>query len=153
MTAKPAAPLVVEQRVRARPETVFAYFTDPEAYRRWMGEQAELEPWPGGRYRVRFADGSVAEGEYLAVERPDRVVFTWGWLDSADLPPGSTRVEVTLRAEGDDTVVRLEHHGLPNETWRTEHEKGWQHYLGGLAGSLEQHEKEAGDADAQAQRG
>ncbi|CAN5789343.1 hypothetical protein BH23CHL8_BH23CHL8_24090 [soil metagenome] len=151
MRAPPPTPLVIEQRIRARPETLFAYFTDPEAYRRWMGDTAELEPWPGGRYRVRFEDGSVAEGVYEAVEPPTRVVFTWGWRDSEDLPPGSTRVEVTLRSEGDVTVVRLEHHGLPGEAWRGEHEKGWQRYLGQLAGVEDA--KEGQDADAQAHRG
>jgi uncharacterized protein YndB with AHSA1/START domain len=151
MTAPHPMPVVIEQRVRARPETLFTYFTDAEAYQRWMGDQAELEPWPGGRYHVRFEDGSVAEGVYVTVEPPTRVVFTWGWRDSEDVPPGSTRVEVTLRAEGDETVVRLEHHGLPDEARRGEHEKGWQHYLGQLAGV--QDVKEAHDADAQADRG
>jgi uncharacterized protein YndB with AHSA1/START domain len=111
VTDTPTGHLAVEQRIRARPETVFAYFTDPAAYQRWMGENAELDARPGGLYRVRFEDGSVAEGRYEVVEPPRRVVFTWGWVASEELPPGSTRVEVVLVVEGDETVA------------------GWRHYL------------------------
>jgi uncharacterized protein YndB with AHSA1/START domain len=132
-----ATAVTVEQRVRARPETVFAFFTDPVAYRRWMGERAELDARPGGMYRVHFEDGSAAEGRFEVVEPPSRIVFTWGWAGSLDLPPGSTRVEVTLRADGDATVVRLEHRGLPTENWRSEHGKGWRHYLERLAAAEE----------------
>jgi uncharacterized protein YndB with AHSA1/START domain len=150
VSTTPPESVVVEQRIRARRETVFAYFTDPDAYRRWMGDQAELEARPGGLYRVRFEDGSVAQGTYETVEPPSRIVFTWGWLDSTDLPPGSSRVEITLRQEGDETLVRLEHHGLPSDAWRREHDKGWHHFLGQLA--VAEDTKEGQDADAQAHR-
>jgi uncharacterized protein YndB with AHSA1/START domain len=36
------------------PETVFRLLTDPVQYVRWNGKLAELEPWPGGKYRVEF---------------------------------------------------------------------------------------------------
>jgi uncharacterized protein YndB with AHSA1/START domain len=44
--------LEVEMRIDAPPEVVFAYFTDPEKYRRWKGVRAELDPRPGGGFRV-----------------------------------------------------------------------------------------------------
>lgn len=127
------AVLDVETRIRARPETIFAYFTDSISYQRWMGARAELDPRPGGLYRVHVSGGGIAEGKYLSLEPPHRIVFTWGWVGSKEVPPGSTLVEVTLRAEGDLTIVRLEHSGLPTETARDQHRLGWQHYLGRLA--------------------
>lgn len=50
-----------------------------------------------------------------------------------EVPPGSTTVEVTLTAEGDETVVRLVHLGLPAEPVRDDHAMGWRHYLARLA--------------------
>ena len=46
-----------------------------------MGSEADLEPVPGGVYRVRMADGFCAAGRFLAVEPPHLVVFSWGFAD------------------------------------------------------------------------
>ena len=68
-------------------------------------------------------------GEYVLVEPPSRVVFTWGWEGNPDLPPGSTTVEITLVPDGDGTIVRLRHGGLPDDDWREQHVGGWRRYL------------------------
>jgi uncharacterized protein YndB with AHSA1/START domain len=128
------APLEVEVRVEARPESVFRYFVEPDLYVRWQGSRADLDPRPGGRFRVLMEDGSVASGEYLEVDPPRRVSFSWGWEGKEDLPPGSTTVEVTLEPDGDATVVRLRHTGLPTDDWRRVHRDGWVSFLGTLAG-------------------
>jgi uncharacterized protein YndB with AHSA1/START domain len=62
-----------------------------------------------------------------------RVVFTWGWEgDSSPLPPGSSKVEVSLIPDGDGTIVRLRHLGLSPEQ-RQAHAEGWEHYMPRLA--------------------
>jgi uncharacterized protein YndB with AHSA1/START domain len=124
-----------EIRIAARPETVFAYFTDPGKMTQWMGARAELEPRPGGVYRVDINGKDVACGEYLEVTPYSRIVFTWGW-EASPLPPGSTTVEVTLTAEGEHTVVRLRHLGLPPDQ-RPIHLQGWEHYLSRLTAAAE----------------
>lgn len=68
-----------EIRVRARPETVFAYFTDPAKMMEWKGIEAELDPKPGGIYRVNVTGRDIARGEYVEIAPPSKVVFTWGW--------------------------------------------------------------------------
>jgi uncharacterized protein YndB with AHSA1/START domain len=128
-----ADPIELETRVAARRELVFAYFVQPELYRRWKGNTAELDPRPGGLYRVVMPTGHVVLGEYVLVEPPSRVVFTWGWEGNPDLPPGSTTVEVTLVPDGDGTIVRLKHGGLPDDYWREQHTGGWRRYLDRLA--------------------
>ncbi|HWM64209.1 MAG TPA: SRPBCC family protein [Solirubrobacterales bacterium] len=119
-----------EVRVRARPETIFPFFTDPELMVRWMGSSAEVEPSPGGIFRVEVSGSYVARGEYVEVSPPDHVVFTWGW-ESEDSPvrPGSSTVEVTLRPDGEETLVRLVHRDLPSEDSAGAHGRGWDHYL------------------------
>ncbi len=122
-----------ELRIAARPEIVFSYFTDPEKLRRWKGVEAELDPRPGGIYRVNVTGGDVARGEYVAVEPPRRIVFTWGWEGEGQaVPPGSSTVEVTFEPDGDGTLLRLRHSGL-DAAQREAHSVGWEHYLPRLA--------------------
>jgi uncharacterized protein YndB with AHSA1/START domain len=132
MIGDPSFRIEVETRVRARPETVFAFFTDAALYRRWKGQDAELDPRPGGLYRVQMPGPATVEGSFVVIEPPRRIVFTWGWVGSTEVPPGSTTVEVTFARDGDDTVVRLAHLGLPTGSSRDEHAAGWEHYLARL---------------------
>jgi uncharacterized protein YndB with AHSA1/START domain len=122
-----------EIRVAARPETVFAFFTDPARVVRWMGIEAALEPRAGGIFRVKINDQHTAQGEFVDVTRPSRMVFTFGWDQEAHpIPPGSTTVEVTFTPDGDGTLVRLMHRGLPADAV-ADHTQGWDQLLARLS--------------------
>jgi uncharacterized protein YndB with AHSA1/START domain len=126
--------LVQEIAIEAPPESVFAYFVDPEKMTRWMGSQAELDARPGGAYRIVIGTRHVAVGSYVEVEPPNRVVMTWGWEGTEyTVGPGESTVVVTLEPEGAGTRVRLEHRDLPSEEARVAHGHGWEHYLERLA--------------------
>jgi uncharacterized protein YndB with AHSA1/START domain len=128
------AELVREIVVDARPETIFEFFTVPEKHVQWEGTEAELDPRPGGVYRVLVAGAYQLAGEYVEVSPPDRIVFTVGWdVEGNPIGPGSTTVEITLHPDGDKTLVRLAHRGLPDEDAVEQHGHGWEHYLGRLA--------------------
>jgi uncharacterized protein YndB with AHSA1/START domain len=135
---QPEVATVVEREIRiaARPETVFEFFTDPEKMILWKGRRAQLDPQPGGIYRVEMGEQIVARGEYVEVEAPRRVVFTWGWEGQEEgehaVSPGSSRVEVTFAPDGEGTLVRLRHLDLPEEA-RQIHGEGWDLYLSRLA--------------------
>ena len=123
-----------EVRIEASPDTVFEFFTDPMKAVSWMGSQATLDPRPGGIYRLAMDEEWIALGEFVEVDPPRRVVFTWGWEgDLADTPPGSSTVEVDLIPDGEATIVRLVHRGLPNEQSVASHRDGWELYLPRLA--------------------
>jgi uncharacterized protein YndB with AHSA1/START domain len=122
----------LEVRVGATPETVFAFFVDPQRHVRWQGVSADLDPRPGGIYRVVMTDEDTVVGEFLEVDPPRRVVFTWGFEGNPELPPGSSTVEITLERDGQETIVRLRHSGLPTDQWRRVHRDGWEMYLGRL---------------------
>lgn len=127
-----------EVRIQATPETVFPFFTDPDKMIRWKGSTAELDPRPGGIYRVTINDQAIARGEYLEIDSPRRVVFTWGWEGQEagegehSVPPGSSRVEVTLEPDGGGTLVRLRHLDLPEQALEI-HGHGWDLYFSRLA--------------------
>jgi uncharacterized protein YndB with AHSA1/START domain len=126
-----------EVRIAARPETVFEFFTDPEKQLLWMGRRAKLDVRPGGIYLVEINDQATARGEFVEIEAPNRVVFTFGWEGQEagsgehGVPPGSSRVEIMLEPEGDGTLVRLRHFDLPEEA-RAMHGQGWELYLARL---------------------
>ena len=123
----------VEVRIAARPETIFAFFTDPEKMAQWKGTAAELDPRPGGAYRVNITGKDTASGQCTHVEPNHRIVFTWGWEgEGHPVPPGSSTVEVTLTPDRGETIVRLTHYDLPVGE-REQHKAGWEHYMARLA--------------------
>lgn len=123
------AVLEVSVFIAAEPETVFPYFIDPSRYIQWMGSAAVLEPMPGGTYRITMRGGVQAVGRFVEIDAPRRLVFTWGWTHDHAVPPGSTRVVVTLEKEDGGTRVVLRHHGLPDDEQRVHHNTGWELYL------------------------
>jgi uncharacterized protein YndB with AHSA1/START domain len=123
-------PIVTSVLIDAPPDRVFPFFTDPARLTQWLGDAAELDPTPGGRFAVDINQHMV-RGSYLELEPPHRVVFSWGHAGSADLPPGTSRVEVDLEAAGDRTKVTLRHHGLSGAQ-RADHARGWPIVLGRL---------------------
>lgn len=116
--------------IDAPPEVVFDHLVTPERMVTWMGQRAELQPVPGGVFAVGIG-GAPFRGEFVEVDRPHRVVVSWGLAGSSDLPPGSTRVEFTLTPTSSGTTLRLVHGGLPDKRLPG-HEAGWRHYLGRL---------------------
>jgi uncharacterized protein YndB with AHSA1/START domain len=122
-----------ELKIDARPEVVFAFFTDATKLLEWIGIEATLEPLPGGLFRVSPNGKDVIRGEFVEVIPNRRVVFTWGYEEPGDRPAaGSSTVEVTLEPRDGGTLLRLRHTGLAKAA-REKHELGWTHYLGRLA--------------------
>lgn len=124
--------LIVTQQIAAPPNAVFDFLVDPAKMVRWIGAAVDLDPQEGGVLRIEIGDGGIASGQYLEVDRPNRVVFTWGWQGMADLPPGSSKVTITLTEQAEGTTVELRHDGL-SPALSTEHGKGWTHFLDRLA--------------------
>jgi uncharacterized protein YndB with AHSA1/START domain len=127
------AELVREILIDATPETIWGFLTEPDQHVRWIGTVADIDPRPGGIYRVLIGGASQAAGNYVEVVPRERIVFTFGWEKEGNpILPGSSMVEITLHPEGEQTRVRLVHRGLPDDTVAdTTH--GWAHYLTRLA--------------------
>ncbi len=123
------AELTREVLMDASPSTIFPFLVDPAKHVLWMGTEAELNPTAGGAYRVLVNGKHPGVGEFLEVVPDKKVIFTFGW-DKPDhpIPAGSTEVEITLVPEGDKTMVRFVHRGLPEDAV-SDHTKGWDHYL------------------------
>jgi uncharacterized protein YndB with AHSA1/START domain len=115
--------------IDASPETVWEFLVDPEKLMRWKGINADLETQPGGIFRCEVIPGHIARGEYVEIDKPKKLVFTWGWDGSEDVPPGSSTIEIELTSDGDGTSLRFVHKDLPNAEAIASHAHGWDHYL------------------------
>ncbi len=74
-------------------------------------------------------------GQFLELHPYERLVFSFGWEQAEGLPEiaiGETTVEVTLLADGTDTVLTLRHSGIPAR-YGDDHREGWSRHLAGLA--------------------
>ncbi len=118
--------------VKASPAAVFPYLVDPDLMVQWLGRSVELDPRTGGSVRLNCG-GNEGAGEFIDIVAGERVVFTFGWSEPGHpIPPGSTEVEISLTPQGEDTLVRLTHRGLPEDAV-SDHEDGWGFYLERLA--------------------
>ena len=116
-------------RIEAAPESVFPYLIDPEKVVVWSGIAAELDPTPGGDYRVTMMPGVIAAGKFVEVTPYSKVSYTWGWDDDDNpIRPGSSLVEIELEPDGDATVLTLMHSGLPDDAVE-QHGHGWDHFM------------------------
>jgi len=134
MTAeKPDADrLVVRRVIPASRDAVFAAWTDPESIKHWMcpGDiieaEAHLDPRPGGRFRILMKmPGRAVDhtGEYLVVERPSKLVFTWISVNTGNRP---SLVTVELFERGADACeLVLTHERLPDPEQVRRHSAGW----------------------------
>lgn len=113
--------------IAAAPAEVFEFLVTPQGTTAWMGEHAELEPHSGGLFAVDIA-GSPVRGRYLEVDRPNRVVVSWGLAGSSDFPPGTSTVSFTLTAIAAGTRVDVTHSRLP-DALVAGHADGWAHFL------------------------
>jgi uncharacterized protein YndB with AHSA1/START domain len=124
--------LVVRRVLPVERERVFAAWLDPASLATWMrpGETTrtlvELDPRVGGRFRIvmereQGGCGYEHRGEYLAIEPPSLLSFTW--ISAAtDLRPTVVTVELHERSGGTELV--LTHQRLPAE--RVDgHRQGW----------------------------
>lgn len=119
--------------IDAEVEEVYALLTDAAQFVRWMAPTATLDPTPGGVVTWTHLNGDVVCGEYLEVVPNRRIVFTFGWERAdVDVPPGSTTVEIDLRAKDGCTELHLVHRGLPGPMAEA-HAGGWANYLNRLA--------------------
>lgn len=134
-----AGQVVVTKHFDLSAEQVFDAFLDVETARRFLfatatGEmiQAEIDAKVGGRFT--FTDrrpdmGDVLHtGEYLVIDRPRSLVFTFG---VPQFNPAYTRVTVEITPAGAGCDLTLTNDDVPGE-YAERNAEGWGRILDGL---------------------
>lgn len=114
--------------VRATRDTVFQYFTDTPRWASWWGAGSTIDARPGGRMVIRHANGVEVSGEVLEIRSPERIVFTYGYANQPQIPPGSSRVTIRLDSHPQGTLLQLTHE-FADVAPRDEHVQGWRFQL------------------------
>ena len=130
----------IERIIAAPIEAVFAAWTDPTRMAQWLSPtgvaEVEADVHVGGALRVvMLGEGVRIEhtGEYLAVEPPRRLSFTW---QSPYTGGQLSVVTVVLEPLDAGTRLRLSHDRLPADHVAS-HEGGWGSILARLAAFLD----------------
>jgi uncharacterized protein YndB with AHSA1/START domain len=98
----------MEDSFDANVDDVWSALTDPARLASWIGE-VEGDLRLGGEYRFHFfASGSEGTGRVEACEPPRRLLLTMAIGE-----PEEDVIEVTLSADGDQTVLVWEERGMP----------------------------------------
>jgi uncharacterized protein YndB with AHSA1/START domain len=129
----PATPsLTMKRRLNATPAQVYRAWTDPKLLARWFGPEnvetieAELDPRVGGVYRIVMLENNgerhQVQGSYQEVVENERLVFSWSWIST---PERVSKVTVTLKPDGDVTILTLLHEQLFDEKAVAGHIHGW----------------------------
>jgi uncharacterized protein YndB with AHSA1/START domain len=124
--------LRVRRFIRATPDEVFRAWTEPGLIEGWMSPagsaRAEVDLRVGGRFRVVMAGAGMEiehTGEYLEVQPPKRLSFTWRSPYTGNDP---SVVRVVLSPLEDGTELVLTHERLP-EGAAPSHRDGWGRML------------------------
>jgi len=137
--------LTLTRIIDAPREKVYRAWTDPEQIKQWFvacskeGEvstpSAKADARVGGKFNfTERRDGDDIEhvGEYLEVERPRRLVFTFS---VPKFSSDATRVTIETAPEDFGCRLSLTHAGVYAEYARRT-EAGWARILEGLAAAL-----------------
>jgi len=131
MTAATIPAVRIQRTINASPDRVFDAWLDAEAIAKFMRPGPTMtcyavnDPRVGGRFLITMlGEGSVHPhtGEYLQIDRPKKLVFTW--LSKGTAMATSTVTIELAPAPGGKTDLTLTHVGLP-EQQAEGHAGGW----------------------------
>lgn len=138
MTSPFVDALYVRRTFKASLDRVFSAWCDPTLLQQWLGGQhftalaATVDFREGGMYHVdvRTPTGDTQHlcGMYQEINRPHRIVFTWGWGDSYSADD-ATLVTVDFVEKGGQTEMSLKHERFRDVVSRENHSKGWDRIL------------------------
>jgi uncharacterized protein YndB with AHSA1/START domain len=138
----PSAPFVVKvtRRLDQSPERVFDAWLDPDTVRKWFAPElgpmtrVQIEARVGGKFSIMQKRAGIDVdhvGEYVEVDRPRRLVFTWALPQYSD---DVSKVIIEIEKDGKGSRLTLTHEMDPKWAgFAKQTEMGWTHLLEGIS--------------------
>jgi uncharacterized protein YndB with AHSA1/START domain len=136
--------LELSRTIAAPRDRVFQAMTQPDylsawwAPKGWCTPHVEVDVRVGGKYRFGMRSETdpammFVHGEYLEVDPPRRLVFTYIWEPEGAgarwIDDGLTRLPTTVTIDLIDvqgkTQLTIRHEGFPTPKGRDQHREGW----------------------------
>jgi uncharacterized protein YndB with AHSA1/START domain len=127
--------LVMTRVFDAPRNLVFKAWTEPDRIKQWWGPRGfttlscEMDQRPGGAWRVRSRSPEgkeyTSQGVFRELVEPERLVFTYAWVDAKGKPGHETLVTVTFAEQSGKTVLTFHQGVFASITSRDAHEEGW----------------------------
>jgi uncharacterized protein YndB with AHSA1/START domain len=130
----------IEERYDTTIDDLWSAITDPERLARWHG-QVEGDLRPGGEFRIYLEAADIDSiGRVDACEPPRRLSVTTRETDASyrkgqGVPPFDAVEEITLTADGDQTILVVEVTGMPLDKVAF-YGAGWQIHAEHLAAHI-----------------
>lgn len=132
----PELEMTITRTLNAPRNLVFSAWTEPQHLEHWENAPKgftvthnEVDFRVGGNYRVcmRSPEGvdHWLQGTYLEIVKPERLVFTHTWLDSAGKAGKESVVTITFADRGQKTELTLHQTGFVSPESRDGHYDGW----------------------------
>lgn len=142
MAVENISSLHLQRRLESSPERVFDAWVNPETVRKWLfttptseSNTTQIDARADGQWVITDRRDGVdykALGVYVEIDRPRRLVFTFGM---PQFSPEFALVIVEIAPEGNGSLVTITHERLP---WShvKETEQGWKNMFTQLASVL-----------------
>ncbi len=130
--------LRMERRFPTPVERIFTAWTDPALLCQWFWPERinpsyDVDLRVGGRFRIS-SDVVTVSGEYLEIDAPNRLVYTWQWQGEQTQTQVVVEFRTADRAAGTELVLLHEHHDTAEQ--RDNHRAGWTDCLDRLESRL-----------------
>ncbi|MBV1915644.1 MAG: SRPBCC domain-containing protein [Pseudomonadales bacterium] len=130
-------PIVLTRSYKHSSEKLFEAFSSAASFERWIAPSDAIatkllqhEFKVGGKYRIQFTlpDGNASYlgGEYLLIDKPTQLVFTWQWEKPDIHSDIKSLVSVTISPKYGKTELKITHENLSTIDATERHTDGWQ---------------------------
>lgn len=130
--------LHVSRTIPAAPERVYDV---------WLDHTSPGGPWHGSKkviidvavdglffHAMEWEGQTYAHyGRFIALDRGNKIEHTWMSPATQGL---ETVVSITLEKKGDDTVLTIDHRGVPDDEMGRQHAQGWTWIADALADAV-----------------
>ncbi|MXN63471.1 SRPBCC domain-containing protein [Stappia sp. GBMRC 2046] len=130
-----ARTLTLTRTLNTDPNSAFDAWINPQTLAKWWGPEGftapelKMDVREGGAWSTVMLspEGSRhhVSGVYKAIDRPNRLVFTWAWMQDDGSRGHETEVEVAFAAKGNKTLMTLVQKVFKEAEHRDNHQKGW----------------------------